>query len=70
MCIEGGQPKDGDGCGSRICKLKDHGMKKGGTHMEVAILKHSQRKLLFLCHKMLIRKESLNRLTVYVIISR
>lgn len=36
--------------------------------MEVAILKHSQRKLLFLCHKMLIRKESLNRLTVYVII--
>ena len=29
--------------------------------MEVAILKHSQRKLLFLCHKMLIRKESLNR---------
>ena len=34
--------------------------------MEVAILKHSQRKLLFLCHKMLIRKESLNRLTVYV----
>ena len=32
--------------------------------MEVAILKHSQR------NKMLIRKESLNRLTVYVIISR
>lgn len=38
--------------------------------MEVAIIKHSQRKLLFLCPKMLIRKESLNRLTVYVIISK
>lgn len=31
---------------------------------------NSQRKLLFLCPKMLIRKESLNRLTVYVIISK
>ena len=38
--------------------------------MEVAILKHSQRKLFFLCPKMLIRKEGLNRLTVYVIISK
>ena len=38
--------------------------------MEVASLKHSQRKLLCLGPKMLIRKESLNRLTVYVIISK
>lgn len=34
--------------------------------MEVAILKHSQRKLLFLCPKMLIRKESLNLSLIHI----